>query len=82
MPERRLGATTALLGLLAVELVAFGILGHNFLTLANGFEIVRASVEVGLLALALTAVIATGGIDLSVGSLLGLCAVVFGWLAR
>jgi rhamnose transport system permease protein len=33
---------------------------------------------VGLLALALTAVIVTGGIDLSVGSLLGLCAVVFG----
>ena len=80
--RRALGPTAALLGLLALELVAFGVFGHNFLTLTNGFEIVRASVEVGLLALALTAVIATGGIDLSVGSLLGLCAVVFGWLAR
>jgi rhamnose transport system permease protein len=80
--RRALGPTAPLLGLLALELVAFGVFGHNFLTLANGFEIVRASVEVGLLALALTAVIATGGIDLSVGSLLGLCAVVFGWLAR
>ena len=39
---------------------------------------VRASVEIGLLALALTPVIVTGGIDLSVGSLMGLCAVVFG----
>lgn len=78
--ERR--ATRALIGLLALELVAFSFLGHNFLTLGNGFEVVRASVEIGLLALALTAVIATGGIDLSVGSLLGLCAVVFGWLAR
>ncbi len=75
-------ATRALLLLLVVEVVAFAFLGRNFLTLGNGFEVVRASVEVGLLALALTAVIATGGIDLSVGSLLGLCAVVFGWLAR
>jgi rhamnose transport system permease protein len=61
-----------------VEVVAFAFLGRNFLTVANGFEVVRASVEVGLLALALTAVIVTGGIDLSVGALLGLCAVVFG----
>ena len=33
----------------------------------------RLSVEIGLLALALTPVIVTGGIDLSVGSLMGLC---------
>jgi rhamnose transport system permease protein len=38
----------------------------------------RHSVEIGLLALALTPVILTGGIDLSVGSLLGLCAILFG----
>jgi len=75
-------STRALLLLLAVELVVFGLFGRNFLTLGNAFEVVRASVELGLLALALTAVIATGGIDLSVGSLVGLCAVVFGWLAR
>src|SRR5262249_7175765 len=36
----------------------------------------------GLLALALTPVIVTGGIDLSVGSLLGLAAVMFGRLWR
>jgi rhamnose transport system permease protein len=71
-------ATRALLLLLAVEISVFAVSGRNFLTLANGFEVVRASVEVGLLALALTAVIVTGGIDLSVGSLLGLSAVVFG----
>src|SRR5205807_6271538 len=35
-----------------------------------------------LLALALTPVIVTGGIDLSVGSLLGLCAILFGKLFR
>jgi rhamnose transport system permease protein len=35
-------------------------------------------VEIGLLALAMTPVILTGGIDLSVGSMMGLCAVCFG----
>src|SRR6185295_18874009 len=38
------------------------------------------SCEIGLLALALTPVILTGGIDLSVGSLLGLSAIMFGKL--
>jgi rhamnose transport system permease protein len=63
---------------LLLELVLFGVIGSNFLTLANAGEIVRASAEIGLLALALTPVIITGGIDLSVGSLLGLCAVILG----
>jgi rhamnose transport system permease protein len=39
-------------------------------------------VELGLLALALTPVIITGGIDLSVGSMMGLAAVVMGALWR
>lgn len=73
-------------GLLAVlvlaEVVYFAAKGTNFLTVGNGFEIARASVEIGLLALALTGVILTGGIDLSVGSLLGLSAVVMGFCAR
>jgi ribose/xylose/arabinose/galactoside ABC-type transport system permease subunit/ABC-type sugar transport system substrate-binding protein len=60
------------------EIVVFSGLADNFFTLRNLFEIVRASVEVGLLALALTPVIVSGGIDLSVGSMMGLAAVVFG----
>src|SRR5690348_18241520 len=71
-----------LLFVLALEIAAFSVLGHNFLTWANFFEIVRLSVELGLLALALTPIIITGGIDLSVGSALGLCAVVLGALWR
>ena len=72
----------ALLLLLLVEVAIFSVTGGNFLTSANGFELVRLSVEIGLLALALTPIIITGGIDLSVGSLLGLSAVVFGALTR
>ncbi len=52
----------------------------GFGTLDRQFDILRHSCEIGLLALALTPVILTAGIDLSVGSLLGLCAVVFGKL--
>lgn len=52
----------------------------GFGTLDRQFDILRHSCEIGLLALALTPVILTAGIDLSVGSLLGLCAVLFGQL--
>src|SRR5580698_6707494 len=52
----------------------------GFGTLDRQFDILRHSCEIGLLALALTPVILTGGIDLSVGSLLGLSAVMFGKL--
>ena len=50
----------------------------GFGTLDRQFDILRHSCEIGLLAVALTPVILTGGIDLSVGSLLGLCAILFG----
>jgi rhamnose transport system permease protein len=71
-----------LLLVLFFEIVIFSISGDNFFTAANAFEITRLSVEVGLLALALTLVIITGGIDLSVGSMMGLVAVVLGALWR
>jgi ribose/xylose/arabinose/galactoside ABC-type transport system permease subunit len=67
-----------LLALLLVEVIVFAGAGANFLSVENAGEVLRASAEVGLLALALTPIILTGGIDLSVGSLLGLCAVAFG----
>ena len=68
--------------LLLVEIAVFAISGVNFATRVNAFELVRLSVEIGLLTLALTPVLVTGGIDLSVGSLMGLAAVVFGMLWR
>jgi rhamnose transport system permease protein len=68
--------------LLVLEIVVFGVVGTNFLTAENAFEVGRLCVEIGLLALALTPVIITGGIDLSAGSLLGLSAVILGMLWR
>src|SRR4051794_5063647 len=63
---------------LALEVAAFSALETSFFTVENFFEVVRLSVELGLLALALTPVMITGGIDLSVGSMMGLAAVGFG----
>jgi len=63
---------------LVAEIAVFSAVAKNFFTRGNFTEIVRASVETGLLAMALTPVIVTGGIDLSVGSMMGLAAVVFG----
>ena len=71
-----------LLLVILIEGSIFSVTGNNFLTAANAFEITRLSVEVGLLALVLTPIIITGGIDLSVGSMMGLAAVVLGSLWR
>ena len=81
-PARFLRGPGRLACLLLFELLVFGVVGTNFFTRENAFEIGRLCVEIGLLALALTPVIITGGIDLSGGSLLGLSAVVLGKLWR
>jgi len=73
---------TILLLVVAVEWFYFNSVGPRFGSLDNSFDILRHSVEIGLLALVMTPIILTGGIDLSVGSLLGLCAITFGKLWR
>jgi rhamnose transport system permease protein len=84
MPSRRelIGPRAVLGALVAVEIAVFGLIGTHFFSAANFLQILRISVELGLIALAMTPVIVAGGIDLSVGSLLGLCAVTFGKLWR
>ena len=63
---------------LALEAALFSFLAPSFFTLGNFFEITRLSTELGLLAIAMTPVLITGGIDLSVGAMMGLSAVVLG----
>src|SRR5437667_2323194 len=67
-----------LIAALLTEVVLFSAIAENFFTASNFVEVLRFSAELGLLAIALTPVIITGGIDLSVGSMMGLAAVVFG----
>jgi ribose/xylose/arabinose/galactoside ABC-type transport system permease subunit len=73
---------TLLFAVLLAEIIIFSSTAENFATSGNALEIIRLSVELGLLALVMTPIILTGGIDLSVGSLLGLCAISFGKLWR
>lgn len=74
----RPGHKVALAAALIAEVAIFAVAAPNFLTLANVFEIARLNAELGLLAVALTPVLITGGIDLSVGAMMGLAAVIFG----
>lgn len=52
------------------------IKADNFLTLDNIFVVVRQAVWVGIIAIGMTFIISTGGIDLSVGSILGFCGLI------
>jgi rhamnose transport system substrate-binding protein len=76
-PRLRNGERFVLLALV-LETVVFSVLAPRFFTATNFVEVLRLSVELGLLAIALTPVIICGGIDLSVGAVLGLSAVIFG----
>src|SRR5437762_9466552 len=73
---------TLLAAVLLIEILIFSKTGTNFATQGNMFEVLRLSTEIGLLALVMTPIILTGGIDLSVGSMLGLSAVLFGKMWR
>ena len=53
-----------LIAAIGVEIALFAAIAPNFLTIGNLAEITRSSVELGLLALALTPIIVSGGIDL------------------
>ncbi len=71
-----------LAALLVAEVALFCAVGEAFAS-SSGFTLVlRHAADIGLLAVAVTPVILMGGIDLSVGSLMGLSAVLLGKLWR
>jgi rhamnose transport system permease protein len=64
--------------LLILALIMLAFQSDRFFTTENLLNQGRLMAEVGLVALAMTFVIVTGGIDLSVGSILGLVAILLG----
>lgn len=76
----RLGQEAVLAAILAAALVVLAFTSERFLTIDNLLNQGRLACEVGLVALPMTLIIVTGGIDLSVGSILGLCAIMLGVL--
>jgi ribose transport system permease protein len=69
---------TRMLGLALVIAIALSVLSPYFLTRNNLFNILDQSVVVGLVAIGMTFVILTAGIDLSVGSVVGLTGIILG----
>lgn len=61
---------------LIVLMIVFAIMNPNFLSPINLFNVMRQVSVTGLIALGMTFVILTAGIDLSVGSLLALCGMI------
>ena len=76
----RLGQEAVLAAILAAALIVLAFTSERFLTVDNLLNQGRLACEVGLVALPMTLIIVTGGIDLSVGSILGLCAIMLGVL--
>jgi rhamnose transport system permease protein len=64
--------------LLVIALAVLAMQSDRFFTVDNLLNQGRLMAEVGLVALAMTFVIVTAGIDLSVGSILGLVAILLG----
>lgn len=79
-PRRRFAFTRThgLLLLLVVELASLGLLVPGYLDPSSLLDTSRTFIETGILALGMTFVIISGGIDLSVASLLALISVVMG----
>ncbi len=63
---------------LIVLMIVFSLASPNFLQTSNIIAILQATSVNGVLAIAATLVIITGGIDLSVGTLMTFCAVIAG----
>ena len=78
---RGLVQLAGMLPVLILICILFSLLAANFWTVSNGVNVVRqASINI-VLAAGMTFVILTGGIDLAVGSVLGVTAVLALWFS-
>ncbi|SHO66468.1 ribose transport system permease protein [Pseudoxanthobacter soli DSM 19599] len=77
---RRLEVRMVLLA--AVIAICLSMLSPYFLTQSNIFNMLDQSVVIGIVAVGMTFVILTGGIDLSVGSVAGLTGIILGLALR
>jgi rhamnose transport system permease protein len=70
-----------LLFVLVTEIVIMSLLSEKFFTSYNLFNMTRNFVEIGIVALGMTLIIISAGIDLSVGSMIGMNAMILGLLS-
>ncbi|MDU4391499.1 MAG: autoinducer 2 import system permease LsrD, partial [Klebsiella michiganensis] len=74
----KLNWESALLALLVLEILLFGALNPRMLDLNMLLFSTSDFICIGIVALPLTLVIISGGIDISLGSTIGLCAIALG----
>ena len=67
---------------LIILLIFFSVTANNFLTLGSLLTVAKHVALYGILAIGMTYVIITGGIDLSVGSIAGLAGMIAGGLIQ
>lgn len=72
----------AIAGVFLVLFMVFGFWAQNFLSAENLINVLRQVAPTVIVAMAMTFVITTGGIDLSVGSVVGLTAATLGLIAK
>lgn len=70
------------IGLVLLEVTIFSIVSENFLSGSNLRSVLRNATELSLVSIGMTIVILMGGIDISVGSALGVVAIIVGWLIQ
>ncbi|MDO5603306.1 MAG: ABC transporter permease, partial [Oscillospiraceae bacterium] len=73
---------TLLAGIIAAEFILFGFAAPYFLTVGNLFNILRQVSEIGMISIPLTFLLLSGHMDLSVGSIVGVCGVTTGMILR
>lgn len=76
----RYGRQLILAVILIIQMIVLGRMSPHFLEPRNLLDLSTHLAETGIIALGMTFIIMTGGIDLSVGSLLALCGITFGYL--
>lgn len=75
-------STGMLLIVFVVLILVMGIINPRFFTLANGVILTRQACFLGLISMGQMLVILTGGVDVSLGALIGLCSVLSAIVAK
>ena len=75
-PRRLFAGYGVVFMVLIAVFVIMSIVNRNFMTYSNIYNLARSTAVYGIVALAMTFVIVTGGIDLSVGTHVGLAGMV------
>jgi ribose transport system permease protein len=77
-----LGVQGPLIGLVVLSIVFSLSTNNAFFSVRNALNVLDQVTVLGILSIGMTAVIVTGGIDLSVGSTLAFAMMVMGWLSH